>query len=201
MRVMLKSKIHRAHVTEANIAYEGSITIDKNLMEEADILPYEQVHVLNMIDGARFTTYAIEGEAGKGVICLNGAAARLAVPGDLVIIITYTNVNEEDTLNYKPRVVHVDSKNVSVKVTGEAIFASRSMRVSINQIKEMKHKGEKITMLTAYDYCTARVVDEVGIPFILVGDSLGNVVLGYEIDHPCDNGSHDSPLQGSRSRQ
>ncbi len=81
MRMMLKSKIHRARVTDANIDYEGSITIDRKLMAEADILPYEQVHVLNINNGARFTTYAIEGEEGSGDICLNGAAARLAVKG------------------------------------------------------------------------------------------------------------------------
>ena len=78
MRTMLKSKIHRARVTDANINYEGSITIDKKLMKAADILPYEQVHVLNVNNGARFTTYAIEGKEGSGDICLNGAAARLA---------------------------------------------------------------------------------------------------------------------------
>jgi aspartate 1-decarboxylase len=77
MRVMLKSKIHRVRITEANIDYEGSITIDKQLMEAADILPYEQVHVLDVNNGARFTTYAIEGERGSGEICVNGAAARL----------------------------------------------------------------------------------------------------------------------------
>jgi aspartate 1-decarboxylase len=112
---MLKSKIHRAHVTEANIHYAGSITIDKNLMAAADILPYEQVHVLNINSGARFTTYAIEGEAGKGEICLNGAAARLAIPGDLVIIITYESITNEEAKNYTPKVVKVDDKNHQVK--------------------------------------------------------------------------------------
>src|SRR4030067_3440502 len=92
MRMMLKSKIHRATVTDANINYEGSITIDSKLMKAADIIPYEQVHVLNVNNGARFTTYAIEGEAGSGDICLNGAAARLGVKGDLVVILTYDNI-------------------------------------------------------------------------------------------------------------
>lgn len=109
MRTMLKSKIHRAHVTDANIDYEGSITIDKKLMQEADILPYEQVHVLNLNNAARFATYAIEGE--KGEICLNGAAARLAVKGDIVIILSYTTVGEEEARSLKPKVVHVDAKN------------------------------------------------------------------------------------------
>ena len=111
MRTMLKSKIHRARVTDANINYEGSITIDKALMEEADILPYEQVHVLNINNGARFTTYAIEGEKGNGAICLNGAAARLGTRGDLVIILTYRQVPEEEARDFKPKVVNVDANN------------------------------------------------------------------------------------------
>ena len=122
MRNMLKSKIHRATVTDANINYEGSITIDKKLLREADILPYEQVHVLNVNNGARFTTYAIEGEEGKGDICLNGAAARLAVKGDIVIIITYTNINEEDLKNYKPKIVHVNRNNEIVTRLDEKVF-------------------------------------------------------------------------------
>jgi len=123
MRIMLKSKIHRATVTNANIDYEGSITIDRKLMAEADILPYEQVHVLNVSNGARFNTYAIEGEEDSGEICLNGAAARLAVPGDTVIILTYCDVRDEEARNYTPRVVHVDAKNAIVKGVGETIFA------------------------------------------------------------------------------
>ncbi|MFC1970418.1 aspartate 1-decarboxylase [Chloroflexota bacterium] len=123
MRTMLKSKIHRARVTDGNIDYEGSITIDKKLMREADILPYEQVQVLNINNGARFSTYAIEGRDGGGDICLNGAAARLAVKGDLVIILTYCDVSEENAQNYMPRVVHVDAKNAIIKEIDEAIFA------------------------------------------------------------------------------
>lgn len=122
MRMMLKSKIHRATVTDANINYEGSITIDKKLLRAADIVPYEQVHVLNVNNGARFTTYAIEGEEGKGEICLNGAAARLAVKGDIVIIITYTDVREEDLPNYHPKVVHVNQKNEIVTKLDEKVF-------------------------------------------------------------------------------
>jgi aspartate 1-decarboxylase len=120
---MLKSKIHRAHVTDANIDYEGSITIDRKLMTEADIYPYEQVHVLNINNGARFTTYAIEGEEGSGAICLNGAAARLAVKGDIVIILTYTQVPEEQTKNYRPKIVHVNEKNKIVTKLDEKIFS------------------------------------------------------------------------------
>jgi aspartate 1-decarboxylase len=122
MRTMMKSKIHRATVTDANINYEGSITIDKKLLREADILPYEQVHVLNINNGARFTTYAIEGEEGKGEICLNGAAARMAVKGDLVIIITYTQVPEEKLADYQPKIVHVNAKNESVTRLDEKVF-------------------------------------------------------------------------------
>ncbi len=120
MRTMLKSKIHRARVTDANINYEGSITIDKKLMTEAEILPYEQVHVLNLNNGARFTTYAIEGREGGGGICLNGAAARLAVKGDIVIILTYAQVSEEDAKNYRPKIVHVDENNAITQKLDEA---------------------------------------------------------------------------------
>jgi aspartate 1-decarboxylase len=123
MRTMLKSKIHRARVTDANIDYEGSITIDSKLMAAADILPYEEVHVLNINNGARFTTYAIEGEAGKGDICLNGAAARLAVKGDLVIILTYTQVPEEQIKDYRPKLVYVNRNNAIVTKLDDKIFA------------------------------------------------------------------------------
>jgi aspartate 1-decarboxylase len=108
---MLRGKIHRARVTDGNIAYEGSITIDKKLMEAADILPYEQVQVLNVNNGARFSTYAIEGKENGGEICLNGAAARLAARGDIVIILTYQDVPEEEARNYHPRLVYVDADN------------------------------------------------------------------------------------------
>ena len=123
MRTMLKSKIHRATVTDANISYEGSITIDSRLMKEADILPYEQVHVLNINNGARFTTYAIEGAEGSGEICINGAAARLAVKGDTVIILTYTSVPEEQLKDYKPIVILVNERNEIVSKLDEKIFA------------------------------------------------------------------------------
>jgi len=109
MRVMLKSKIHRATVTDANLNYEGSITIDRNLMKAADILPYEQVHVVDVNNGNRLITYAIEGE--KGEICLNGAAARLVEKGDIVIILSYTNVEDSELQDFHPTLVYVDSKN------------------------------------------------------------------------------------------
>jgi aspartate 1-decarboxylase len=122
MRNMLKSKIHRARVTDANINYEGSITIDKALLRAADIIPYEQVHVLNVNNGARFTTYAIEGEEGKGDICLNGAAARMAVKGDIVIILTYTQVAEAELKDFHPRVVHVNENNEIRTKLDEKVF-------------------------------------------------------------------------------
>jgi len=106
---MLKSKIHRACVTDVNINYEGSIAIDQKLMEAADILPYEQAKVLNVNNGARFTTYAIEGE--KGEICLNGAAARLAMKGDIIIVLSYCHVEDEEANNFIPKLVYVDAQN------------------------------------------------------------------------------------------
>ncbi len=111
MRNMLKSKIHRARVTGVHLDYEGSITIDQELMREADILPYEQVHVLNLNNGARFSTYAIEGRAGGGQIELNGAAARLAVKGDIVIILAYAPMTEAEVMDFQPRLVYVNKEN------------------------------------------------------------------------------------------
>ena len=119
MRTMLKSKIHRARVTCCNVDYEGSIAIDKALLEEADILPYERVEVLNINNGARFSTYAIEADRGSGVISLNGAAARLVARDDTVIILTYVIIPEEETINYHPRLVYVNSKNRIIKTDWE----------------------------------------------------------------------------------
>lgn len=108
---MLKSKIHRAKVTDANLNYEGSITIDRDLMDKAGMLLHEQVHIVNINNGARFETYIIEGERGTGTICLNGAAARLVQPEDLIIIIAYANMSQEDAAAYEPIVVQVDENN------------------------------------------------------------------------------------------
>ena len=110
-RTMMKSKIHRATVTDANLNYAGSITLDEDLMRRADILPYEQVHVLDLNNGARFETYAIPGPAGHGDVCLNGAAARLVQPGDLVIVITYATYSGAELRDYAPKVVLVDELN------------------------------------------------------------------------------------------
>jgi aspartate 1-decarboxylase len=108
---MLKSKLHRARVTRCNLDYEGSITIDRDLLKAADILPFEQVQVLNLHNGARFATYAIEGEAGRGEIGLNGAAARCACKGDTVIILTYWQVEEDELTSHMPKLVYVDENN------------------------------------------------------------------------------------------
>jgi len=115
-RTLLKSKIHRAVVTEADLNYVGSITIDKTLMEAADILPNEKVQVVNNNNGARFETYVIEGERDSGIICLNGAAARLVQKGDVIIIITYTVVSDEKARDWKPTLVFVDENNRIKKV-------------------------------------------------------------------------------------
>lgn len=108
---LLKAKIHRATVTEASLEYEGSITIDKTLLEATGMIPYEKVHVLNVNTGARLETYIIEGSANSGVICLNGAAARLGQKGDKVIIIAYCSLLEDQAQNHKPRIISVDNDN------------------------------------------------------------------------------------------
>jgi aspartate 1-decarboxylase len=110
-RTLMKSKIHRATITESNLQYEGSMTIDQDLMEAADIIPYEQIQVYNIANGERFSTYALEGPRGSGVICLNGAAARKGAVGDLVIIATYAGMEEKEIKDFKPKVVQVDSLN------------------------------------------------------------------------------------------
>lgn len=108
---MLKAKLHRVTVTEANLNYVGSITIDSELMEAANILPNEQVHVVDNNNGSRLVTYAIPGPAGSGVICLNGSAARMVQPGDIAIIMAYATMTEEEAKNHKPTVVLVDGDN------------------------------------------------------------------------------------------
>lgn len=110
-RKMLKSKIHRATVTGADLHYEGSITIDKDLMEAADIIPYEAVCIWDVDNGSRFETYAIEGERGSGVICINGAAARMVAPKDLVIIASFVNMDNAEALKHEPKLVFVDEQN------------------------------------------------------------------------------------------
>lgn len=113
-RTMMKSKIHRARVTDANVNYVGSITIDRDLMAAADLLPHEQVHVVDIDNGARFETYVIEGVAGSGEMCVNGAAARLVQPGDKIIVISYGIYETAELEGHQPVVVHVNEANQAV---------------------------------------------------------------------------------------
>ncbi|KUN18761.1 aspartate 1-decarboxylase subunit alpha [Streptomyces antibioticus] len=117
MRTMFKSKIHRATVTQADLHYVGSVTIDADLLDAADLLPGEQVHIVDITNGARLETYVIEGERGSGVIGINGAAAHLVHPGDLVILLSYAQLADADARTFQPRVVHVDARN-RVKALG-----------------------------------------------------------------------------------
>lgn len=119
IRKMLKSKIHRATVTGADLHYEGSVTIDLDLMESADIIPYEAVAIWNVTNGNRLETYAIEGERGSGVICLNGAAARLVAPKDLVIIASFVDMPNLEALNHEPKLVFVDENNMMLPTRKE----------------------------------------------------------------------------------
>lgn len=116
IRYMLKSKVHRAVVTDADLDYVGSITLDKDLMDAADIIANEKVTIVNNNNGERFETYVIEGEPGSGIVCLNGAAARLVQRGDIVIILTYTILEEAECRDFKPHLVYVDEKNHIKKV-------------------------------------------------------------------------------------
>lgn len=114
-RTLLKSKIHRATVTDANLDYEGSITIDSLLIEAADLVEFEQVQVYDITNGNRLTTYVIPGPPGSGEICLNGAAAHLVHPGDLVIIASYSVYDELELTGHRPRIIHVDARNQAVE--------------------------------------------------------------------------------------
>lgn len=111
IRTMMKSKIHRARVTEANLNYVGSVTIDQDILDEVDILPNEKVQIVNNNNGARFETYAIPGERGSGVICLNGAAARLVQPDDIVIIIAYAMVDDKELHEFRPKIAIMNEEN------------------------------------------------------------------------------------------
>ncbi len=123
-RRMMKSKIHRATVTDANLHYVGSVTVDEDLMEAADLLEYEQVAIVDIDNGARLETYVIAGERGSGDVCLNGAAARLVSPGDKVILISYAEYDQAELDGYRPTVVHVDTANAVVdQATATALAA------------------------------------------------------------------------------
>lgn len=123
-RTMMKSKIHRATVTEANLNYVGSITIDEDLMETSDLLENEKVQIVNNNNGARLETYVIPGPRGSGVICLNGAATRLVQPGDTVIIISYASMSNEEAKTYKPTVVFVDEHNKPAQTMNKEVHAT-----------------------------------------------------------------------------
>lgn len=118
---MCKSKIHRARVTQADLNYVGSVTLDPSLMEAADILPYEKVQIADIDTGARLETYAIEGERGSGEVCINGAAARMIMQGDLVIIMSYAEYDESELQSFRTKVVFVDARNAVANVVGEEI--------------------------------------------------------------------------------
>ncbi len=123
-RRMMKSKIHRATVTDANLHYVGSVTVDRDLMDAADLREYEQVAIVDIDNGSRLETYVIEGQRGSGDICLNGAAARLVAPGDKVILISYADFEESELEGFEPTVVHVDTANAIVdEATATALAA------------------------------------------------------------------------------
>ncbi|QKG84373.1 aspartate 1-decarboxylase [Kroppenstedtia pulmonis] len=124
LRTMMKGKIHCATVTEANLHYVGSITIDEELLEQVDILPNEKVQVVNNHNGARLETYVIPGPRGSGVICLNGAAARLVQPGDQVIIISYAVMNEEEVRSHQPRIAIMGKGNRILELLGKEIHGT-----------------------------------------------------------------------------
>ena len=123
MRTMLKSKIHRARVTDANLHYEGSVTLDPLLMEAADLLPYEQVHLLDIDNGARLRTYVIEGDRGSGQVVVNGAAAHLIHQDDTIIILSYVTLPDDEARRWEPRLVYVDEANRVVRI-GHAVEAA-----------------------------------------------------------------------------
>jgi len=129
LRTVCKSKIHRATVTEANVQYAGSITLDAELMKAAELVPYEQVHVVDVNNGARVVTYCIEGPAGSGTVCINGAAARLISPGDKVIVISYAQVTSAELAELQPKVVLVNQQNRILRVTTESYHLAEDREV------------------------------------------------------------------------
>jgi len=115
-RIVMKSKIHRATVTKAELYYEGSLTLDEALMEAADVLPFERVQVVNLNNGERFETYVIAGERNSGIVCLNGPAARLGTVGDEIIILTYGAYSDDELRSFRPTVVHVNKENRIIEI-------------------------------------------------------------------------------------
>ena len=137
-RRMMKSKVHRATVTDANLHYVGSITVDRDLMDLADLLEYEQVAVVDIDNGARLETYVIEGERGSGAICLNGAAARLVAPGDRVIIISYAEYDQAELEGYAPTIVHVDRNNQPIDELTAELIASENQGAAPHRYVEVE---------------------------------------------------------------
>ncbi|MGA7105086.1 MAG: aspartate 1-decarboxylase [Candidatus Deferrimicrobiaceae bacterium] len=135
IRTMLKCKIHRATVTEAVLHYEGSITIDETLMEAAGLLEFEQVHIYNIDNGNRFSTYVIRGERDSGVVCVNGAAARKVSRGDLLIVANYAAYDEKELANFQPTLVYVDGQNRITSVKRKVESASKVPRVAARQVQ------------------------------------------------------------------
>lgn len=146
-RRMMKSKIHRAVVTDANLHYVGSITVDRALLEAADVLEWEQVQVVDIDNGARFETYAIPG--GEGDMCLNGAAARLVQPGDRIIVISYADYDREELENFHPRVVHVDTSNRPVDEATAATMAAGHGHGPVRYVEIEAEVGREMANLDA----------------------------------------------------
>ena len=196
-RTMLKSKIHRATVTGSDLHYVGSITVDADLLEAADILEHELVHVLDVDNGARFETYTIAGARGSGEIKINGAAARLVHTGDTVIVISYASYDESEleTLRAEGRARERGQRDHhgGRRRRGAAVMSARPAghtpprraparkrkAVTLSTLGEKKALGEPIVMVTAYDYPSAQVAEDAGVDVVLVGDSGAMTVLGY----------------------
>lgn len=141
-RFMLHSKIHRATVTQADLHYVGSLTIDTDLMDAAGMLPGQQVDVVDVDNGNRLTTYAIEGERGTGIVCINGAAARLVSPGDIVIIISYAAMDDQEARTFEPQVVFVDEDNIIVEQYHDAGDVPEGYGLKTSAVTHRDHPGD-----------------------------------------------------------
>ena len=203
-RQMLKSKIHRATVTDRDPDYVGSLTLDPELMQSADLIANEQLHVWDIDNGARFVTYAIEGEPGSGAVRVNGAAARLVSQGDKLIVASFGAYDERELerirsggracrrpqRDHRGRLPPRGPAALAAGLQGRGVMnaqpnvpAGRSP-VTVPRLAEMKHKGEPIVMVTAYDFPSAQVAEEAGVDIALVGDTAAMVVLGYDATTP-----------------
>ena len=164
LRTMFKSKIHRATVTQADLHYVGSVTIDADLLDAADLLPGELVHIVDITNGARLETYVIEGERGSGVIGINGAAAHLVHPGDLVILISYAQVEDAEARSLRPRVVHVDGDNRIVALGADpSELRAVAQRVAAGELSEVAldvgvHHSSVLASLADMQIALAQIV-------------------------------------------